>query len=90
MKWTVIILVLLSTANTALAKNIRWYAPGYGILLGLGLDFPILKDEKRKQDKSSIFFDINYNIFHTAYFEQPEKEIKFISLSAGFSWHLPE
>jgi hypothetical protein len=77
------------------------YAATLGILLGLGVDFPLpgtagsLQSQtssvttdttKDIREYSSLFIDVSYNMFNTAYFELYHEGVKFFSVSAGISW----
>ena len=42
-----------------------------------------------RRESSSIFFDVSYNTFHIARFEDAKEGAGYISGSIGFSWLLP-
>lgn len=64
------------------------YASGHGVVLGLGVDIPLVNDDEA-EEYSSVFFDVSYNTSAFASFVTGEDEMKYVSLSFGFSWNLP-
>ncbi len=68
------------------------YASTFGILLGLGIDVPLQKPPeesgRKRRESSSLFFDVSFNTFSLARFEE-EESTRFLSASVGFSWLLP-
>lgn len=78
------------TSHLVWVKSREGFAPTYGILLGLGLDVPLRKKEDKGVPSSSIFFDVSYNSFELAYFEEEKEPVKFLAFSCGFSWNIPK
>ena len=66
------------------------YGSTFGVLLGLGLDIPLPRKGKEaagaRRELFSIFFDVSYNTFHIARFEDAKEGAGYISGSIGFSW----